>query len=278
MRISIVTPSFRQVDYLKRCAASVADQAGSFAYEHLIQDGMSGEAFEEWARRQNFADVVSEADDGMYDAINRGFGRAKGEILAWLNCDEQYLPGALAAVDQWFSDHPECDVLFGDVVLVSAAGDPISYRQAVVPWLGHTRNCFLASYSAATFVRRRVIQEGFHLSTEYRMISDAVWICGLLERGYRCGVLNRPLATFTQTGENMGQQAAGFAEGARWRRRDGWWRKLRSAGWSAAHRARKMLNGSYRSRDVEIEVYLGDDGRRSTKRGRISGRWQNGSK
>ena len=53
----------------------------------------------------------------MYDAINRGFAKASGDILAWLNCDEQYLPGALAKVADHFARHPRTDILFGDIIL-----------------------------------------------------------------------------------------------------------------------------------------------------------------
>ena len=194
VKFSIVTPSFRQVDYLRLCARSVADQAGDFTHEHLVQDGGSGADFAAWAAEQGFADVLSEPDRGMYDAINRGFARAKGEILAWLNCDEQYLPGTLAKVAAWFAAHPDKDLLFGDVVLVAPDGIPLSYRQAVTPLPDHIRHCFLTTYSAATSVRRRVIDEGHWLDTNYRAIADAVWIEELLEAGYRPGVLNEPLA------------------------------------------------------------------------------------
>jgi hypothetical protein len=65
MKFSIVTPSFNQLDHLKRCVASVADQAGSFELEHLIHDGGSGAEFEKWSSSQDSASVVMEKDKGM---------------------------------------------------------------------------------------------------------------------------------------------------------------------------------------------------------------------
>jgi glycosyltransferase involved in cell wall biosynthesis len=274
MLLSIITPSYRQVEYLRLCARSVADQRGSFTHEHLVQDGGSGEEFEAWEAGQGFARVCSEPDGGMYDAINRGFARAEGEILAWLNCDEQYLPGTLGKVAAWFEAHPDRDILFGDVILVSPEGAPLSYRQAVLPLRGHIRSCFLPTFSAATFVRRRVVEQGHRLDTRFRAIADAVWIDSLLGAGYRAGLLNEALAVFTQTGENLGQTRAAAAESEDWRRECGASAVWRRWFWSGVHRLRKSLRGAYGRREIEIAVHLpGTEGRTLT-RGRAGGRWR----
>src|SRR6185295_19675906 len=85
------------------------------------------------------AQLFVEKDDGMYDAINRGLRRANGEICGYLNCDEQYLPGALREVDEYFQSHPQIDVLFGDAILINSDGVPLSYRRATLPTLMHLR-------------------------------------------------------------------------------------------------------------------------------------------
>lgn len=274
MILSIITPSYNQVDYLRLCARSVADQEGDFTHEHLVQDGGSGEDFAAWAAEQRFADVRSEPDRGMYDAINRGFARARGDVLAWLNCDEQYLPGTLAKVAAWFAAHPDKDILFGDVVLVVPDGRPLSYRRVVVPWRGHIRSCSLQAYSAATFVRRRVIDAGHLLDTNYRAIADAVWIDTLLGAGYRAGLLNEPLAVFTQTGENLGQTPVSVEESERWRRQCGASAAWKRAFWSGVHRLRKSLHGAYRRRDIQLELHLPGREGRTTTSGEIGGRWR----
>jgi len=69
-----------------------------------------------------------EKDQGMYDAVNRGFRRSQGEILAYLDCDEQFLPGALKAVHGYFEAHPEVDVVFSDMVVTDADGGYICHR------------------------------------------------------------------------------------------------------------------------------------------------------
>ena len=96
VRISIVTPSYRRSAWLKLCIASVADQP--VGAEHIVQDAGSDDGTLDWLPRDSRVKVFVEKDQGMYDGVNRGLRRAGGDILAYLNCDEQYLPGALSTV------------------------------------------------------------------------------------------------------------------------------------------------------------------------------------
>ena len=273
LTFSIITPSFRQVEHLKLCALSVADQTGNVTVEHLVHDGLSGSAFDRWAASQDSANCISEKDNGMYDAINRGFARSKGDILAWLNCDEQYLPETLSKVAEYFERHPEADILFGDIVVIAPDGKPIGYRQAVKPMPGHIRTCFLSTFSAATFVRRKVIEQGYLLNTRYRAISDAVWIDGLLRAGFRCMLLNEPLSVFTQTGSNLGQSAMSVEEGLVWRSVTGAHGRLRHAFWTTLHRIRKLHAGAYHTRNASIAIYLEGYQGRVERRGVVSEKW-----
>jgi len=97
VQFSIVTPSFRNSTWLKLCIASVADQQG-VELEHIVQDSCSDDGTQDWLPRDPRVKAFIEKDAGMYDAVNRGFRRAAGDILAYLNCDEQYLPGGLATI------------------------------------------------------------------------------------------------------------------------------------------------------------------------------------
>src|ERR1700760_4816902 len=122
IKISIITPSYKQAEWLKVCAASVADQSGEgLEIEHILQDSLSGPEVTEALRPFPHAQLISEKDAGMYDAINRGWEKATGDILCWLNCDQQYLPGALAQVADYFRRHPETEVLFGDALVDARA-------------------------------------------------------------------------------------------------------------------------------------------------------------
>src|SRR4051794_12168911 len=113
--ISIITPSFRQLDWLRLAMASVADQQG-VSIEHIVQDGETDgvrEVFEKVSAIPGGGDYVPrlfvEKDNGMYDAINRGLARSTGEICGYLNCDEQYFPSALRAVADYFAANPNID-------------------------------------------------------------------------------------------------------------------------------------------------------------------------
>ena len=256
MKISIITPSYNQLRWLKLCVASVADQKGG-CHEHIIQDAQSGGELEQWVRTHSSARLFVESDAGMYDAINRGFRRATGDIVAWLNCDEQYLPGALAKVAAFFEQHPQVDVLFGDAVLLDARGEILSYRKALKPTLLHTQLVHLCTLSCATFVRRSVIERGFLLDDHYRTISDAVWVAAMLRAKLKMAVLDEPLAAFTMTGANLGQTQRAFEEGALWRRKIKGHALLRCPV-IAMHRLRKLLGGAYARRDVVADVYTVD--------------------
>src|SRR4051794_3969692 len=116
MRLSIITPSFRNSSWLKLCIQSVADQAVDM--EHIVQDSCSDDGTQDWLPGDRRVSAFIEKGAGMYDAVNRGLRRAKGEICASLNCDEQSLPGTRSAALRFFVSHPDVPVLFADTVIV----------------------------------------------------------------------------------------------------------------------------------------------------------------
>ena len=272
-KISIITPNFRQLDKLKLCAASVADQKGDFELEHLIEDGGSGSDFDEWAANQSSARCNSEADNGMYEAINRGFRKASGDIVAWLNSDEQYLPGALEKVRRFFEANPDVDIAFGDIVLVEETGEPLAYRKVIRPTLEHVRMCHLNTFSAATFVRSRVLRAGIYLDENWKIIADAVWVERMMAAGFQTGIISEPLAAFAMLGSNLGQSPQLFSE------RQKWENDLAGQGGSSVfqektkHRLKKLLLGSYLTRRVEIALYLRDGEPRQKFKSYLGGRW-----
>jgi glycosyltransferase involved in cell wall biosynthesis len=273
IRISVVTPSYKQIDFLKCCAASVADQAGDFEVEHLIHDGGSGREFEQWAAEQQGAVCISEKDDGMYDAINRGFRKANGDIIAWLNCDEQYLPGALDKVSRFFDSHPDIDIVFGDVVLVDELMTPLAYRRAIKPSIAHIRYSHLSTFSAATFIRRRALDEGHFLQTRWKTIADAVWIEELLSAGYRSATIREPLAVFCMLGSNLGQSSLLFEERKQWeielKYTNKWIKRLHIM----RHRIAKFLFGAYNLQKTRISAFLPNTSYRTTKNAWLNGQW-----
>ena len=254
MKISVITPSFNQIVWLKLCAASVADQAGA-EVEHIIQDAGTGTELEVWVKSKPNLCLFVESDDGMYDAINRGLRRATGEICAYLNCDEQYLPGALTKVATFFKSNPVVDVLFGDVILVDQEGQPISYRRTILPRLRHVQLAHLNTLSCAMFFRRRLLDRGFYFDPAWKDVGDGVWVEELLRNKVRMATLPEPLGVFTFTGENRSTLPGASKEGASRRAtvNPGAWLQRNIA--VAAHRLRKGFAGAYRPRRVEVDIF-----------------------
>ncbi len=202
MRISIVTPSYRSSAWLRLCIASVADQR--VEVEHIVQDAGSDDGTLDWLPRDPRVKVFVEKDQGMYDGINRGLRRAGGDILAYLNCDEQYLPGALAAVAAFFEQHPQIDVLFGDVVMVDTEGRYLYHRKMQTPLKYHTWTCHLSTLSCAMFFRRRIVFDyGFLFDPRLRDVGDGEWMVRLLLRRVPMAALGQFTSAFTRTGANM---------------------------------------------------------------------------
>ena len=243
MHFSIVTPSFRNSNWLKLCIPSIADQGVSL--EHIVQDSCSDDGTQEWLPHDSRVSAFIEKDGGMYDGVNRGLRRARGDVLAYLNCDEQYLPGALPAVQQLFAAHPDVDIVFADALVVDSHGQYVCHRQTLPPLVRHTVACHLGILTCATFFRRRLIERGFLFDTTYRVIGDAEWIVRLLQAGTRMAHLPVVTSVFTDLGSNLGFSERSGQEQERLRAAfPSWWSRL-SKLWMIQHRLRRLMAGYY---------------------------------
>lgn len=119
--LTVVTPSYNQARYFDETLRSVISQRDQI-HEYFVLDGGSNDGSVDLIRRyENKIDYwVSEKDKGQSDAIHRGFQRATGDVLGWLNSDDVFLPGALRRVREAFDAHPEWDVLTGYHVQIDA--------------------------------------------------------------------------------------------------------------------------------------------------------------
>ena len=259
MKFSIVTPSLRQLDWLKRCVRSVADQGAEV--EHIVQDAGTGAELEEWVRGNSQARLFTEADSGMYDGLNRGLRRATGEVCAWLNSDEQYLPGTLAAVEEVFAREPETDVVAGDFLIVDPRGELMAFRRATRLRPAMIVTDHLYDFTCAIFFRRRVLERGIWLRTDLRSAADGEWMCRVLRSGVRVAYLRRYLATFTITGANVSGDAAAAVESARLRAEAPWLVRAGAPVLRAARHVEKWLAGGYRSGPIGYAIYAGAEGR-----------------
>ncbi len=256
--LSIITPSYNMLGYLKRCSASVADQ-GDVSFEHIVVDGASTDGTAEWLRQMPRIRSISEPDRGMYDAINKGLRLARGEIVAYLNSDEQYLPGALRAVREHFRQHPEVDVVYGDMLAVNTDGTLVAYRKALTPRWYYIMSSHLYVSTCSTFIRRRVFDEGLVFRTDLQAVADTDFIVRLLRRGYRFSHLRRYLAAFTFTGANKSAAPASLRELHAYRRSAPLWVRVAALPLNACRRLERLLVGIY-SQQVPLSyaIYVGE--------------------
>lgn len=109
MKFSIVTPAYNSSAYIEKCMKSVMNQSHT-DLEHIIVDGGSTDETVDIIRSYEGKYPmrwISEKDNGMYDAINKGFGMADGQVFAWLNSDDEYMPWSLDIVDLVMINRPE---------------------------------------------------------------------------------------------------------------------------------------------------------------------------
>ncbi len=121
MRVSIVTPSYNQSKYLERTIQSVINQ-DYVDIEYIVIDGGSDDGSVEII--QQYQDQitywVSEPDKGQTDAINKGFAKASGDILAWINSDDTLEPGAVSRAVQVLAENPEVGMVYGHGFFINA--------------------------------------------------------------------------------------------------------------------------------------------------------------
>jgi glycosyltransferase involved in cell wall biosynthesis len=127
-KISIVTPTFNGIATLRETIESVQTQDYK-SWEHIVIDGGSTDGTLDLLRRYPHLEWVSEKDKGHYHAMNKGIGRASGEVVAILNADDCYRAGTLRKVAAAFAKHPSWDALFTDVAYTDADGKEIFRRE-----------------------------------------------------------------------------------------------------------------------------------------------------
>jgi len=209
IKISVVTPSFNQGEFIAKCLASVRKQNGNFKVEHIILDNCSSDktvqTLEEYKCNHGNVEllVLVEPDGGQTDAINKGFSLATGDIVCWLNTDEWYEDGALNQIADYFAAQPEADVVFGNCDFVDAVGKLVKqkkelfYSESMLIYYG----CYIPSCS--TFVRHRVINDGVLLNPEFKVTMDFDWYVRIAKAGYCIAYLPSKIASFTWHDTNI---------------------------------------------------------------------------
>jgi glycosyltransferase involved in cell wall biosynthesis len=254
MKFSIITPSFRNSEWLKLCIASVADQQG-VEFEHIVQDSCSDDGTQDWLPHDPRVKAFIEKDGGMYDAVNRGYRRATGDILAYLNCDEQYLPGALAAVQDFFKKNPGVEVALAGSIITDGAGKYICHRQLMVPNPRHVwfRFPFLTS---SVFIRRKVIQErGIFFDPRWRALGDFHWVLTLIKNKVPMAVCKQFTSVFADTGDNLSLKPVSVREAKETIAMAPRWVRALKPVWILNHRLRRLWHGHFGLKETSYSIY-----------------------
>jgi len=207
--ISIVTPSYNQAEFLAQTIESVINQEGDFHIDYIVVDGGSTDGsvaiirhYESllqhggWPRKCRGITFhwLSEKDEGQTDALMKGFRLAHGEILAWLNSDDTYLPGALQVAADFFQSHPDTALMYGDAVYCDASGAIIgSYRTAAFD-LDRLAAANIICQPAAFFRRSAFDAVGGLDGTLHFAMDYDLWI--RIGRRFTCRHTPRFLATY----------------------------------------------------------------------------------
>src|SRR5574341_237184 len=194
-KLSIITPSFNQAQYLEQTILSVFEQNYE-PLEYIIIDGGSTDGSVDIIKKheKRLAYWVSEPDRGQPHAINKGLERATGDIVAYLNSDDLYLPGTFAAVVTYLDEHPRTDWVCGDTLMF---GDEKKDRviRASVPRTA--ADCLCWAYTApqpGMFWKRELLHEGF--AERWHYCFDHELYVRLLLEGHRCEHLPIPVAAY----------------------------------------------------------------------------------
>jgi glycosyltransferase involved in cell wall biosynthesis len=181
--VSIITPSYNQALYLEKTIQSVLEQDYP-RIEYIVVDGASTDDSFEIIRKYNdhLAYWISEKDSGQAEAINKGFARAKGEIIGWLNSDDYYLPNTVSAVVKCFEENPDVVMLYGDMLAVDGQGKTLNvlkYKQLSLQDL----LCFQIIGQPSVFFRRSALKKAGWLEPSFHfMLDHHLWI-RLAEQG-----------------------------------------------------------------------------------------------
>jgi glycosyltransferase involved in cell wall biosynthesis len=222
--------------------------------------------------------IFKEPDAGMYDAVNKGFVKATGEILAYINCDEQYLPGALYRVMDYFNAHTKTEILSAGCLVVDPEGELISARPGMVPWSLHIRLSHLAIFTASLFYRKSVVAERWHrFDTRFKDVADKLWVLEKLSEKWVFQSTTFDTSTFTDTGDNMNLKPNARMEANFIRSREPKPVALLKAPVIVLHRLRKLLMGFYHRKNISYEIYATDspEMRRRYRANEAKGIWKN---
>ena len=195
LKISIVTVSFNQGRFIRNNIESVLSQDYS-NYEHIIIDGGSTDETVSILKEYPHLNWVSEKDKGQSDGLNKGFRKATGDIIAWINSDDMLAPHALRYINDFFVNNPEKSVLTGNQVFIDGNGKVLHTIHAEAfsyDRLLNTRHCSVMQNS--TVFRREVLLDVGYLDERFHYTMDLELFIRIAKK-YKSYTIDKDLAYF----------------------------------------------------------------------------------
>jgi glycosyltransferase involved in cell wall biosynthesis len=201
--VSIITPSYNRGWIIEQCIDSIKKQSYSNV-EHIVVDGSSSDntitILENEDRKYNLR-WISEKDQGIYDAVNKGIKLAKGDIIAYLNTDDFYFPYTIETVVSIFND-TDADLVYGDWINLYYQSGTLE----LLPWMNFTKYDLLSDYNLpqpAVFIKRTVFEKMGNFNLSYRLVADNEFFTRTALAGFKLIKINEFLAGQTIHESNL---------------------------------------------------------------------------
>ena len=202
--------------------------------------------------------IMTEGSDSQLTA------ETHDSVVAWLNCDEQYLPDTLKKVVVFFESNPEVDILFGGMLVVDESGELLSCRKAMPMRRLFLDASYLYNYSCAMFFRRSAWERLGGFDTSFKNAGDEDLIRRAMKLGLKTAVLDDYLATFTYSGQNLSSDPASVKEHERLKAQNPKWVNWFRMPINMLRLCEKFLRGGHvQNVPVEYEIYVGDNPHRT---------------
>ena len=202
IKVSVVTPSYNQADYIDKTIKSVLSQKGDFELEYIVMDGGSTDGtlsiLKKYGKRIQW---VSKKDKGQTDAINKGWKKSTGDIIAYLNSDDLYEPSAIQRAVKFLKTHPDVDWVYGQCKIVDEKGKEI---RKWIKWYRHllgrrySYNKLLKENFVAqptVFFRRGILEDCGYLDIKHHLNMDYdYWL--RIGKKHKGAFIDAPIAKF----------------------------------------------------------------------------------
>lgn len=212
MTFTIITITFNSRQFVEETIRSVLSQDCT-DFEYILIDGGSTDGtldiIREYAARDSRIRWISEPDEGIADAFNKGITRATGEVIGILNSDDSYFRGTLTAVEAAYRSHPECDVFHGDMLRLK--GDTVLFRLVPADVETHIWREMPLNHPTV-FITRRAYEKVGGFDAKVRIAMDYDLMLRMYKSGCRFHYLKQPLAAMRYGGASDERYIEGLRE------------------------------------------------------------------